>query len=398
MTKEQFKKYTKKTAFCICCNREMPIKNFMYSYMRLDGTASQCRYCAWLRRNNGFPILDNYTKMQIQTALEFLIFEESTYINDLAKKLDMKIDNTIRLVQKLKVGNKKCLVKSNCAYCGKEIENHMSVYLQTKNLYCDLECYWAHKPETVGHGEDNVCYKRIKTHCTNCNKEIFVIPYDYNKTNEFGDNHNFCSHECYSEFRSKYYIGKKSTGYNRIITEEQREKMKLTIIRNGRNAKRFDSKIQLSVNSMLDKNNISYEREYIIKYYAIDNYLTDSNLMIEVMGDYWHTSPLKYNENKYPISELQQKQLVHDKQKHTQLKNICNSEILYLWEYDIEHRPELCESLILNYIKSDGTLPNYHSFNWSIENNVLFLNKNIITPYQDMKTDEYRHLIKKKVG
>ena len=27
-----------------------------------------------------------------------------------------------------------------------------------------------------------------------------------------------------------------------------------------------------------------------------------------------------------------------------------------------------------------------------------YLNKDLIIPYQDMKTDEYRHLIKKKVG
>ena len=116
------------------------------------------------------------------------------------------------------------------------------------------------------------------------------------------------------------------------------------------------------------------------------------------MGDYWHTSPLRYNKDKYLISKLQQRGLQHDKQKHTYIRNHLNIEILYLWEYDIDNNPVMCEELIKLYIKRNGILPNYHSFNWKYSNDVLHLNKKTIIPYQDMKTDEYRNLIKKKVG
>ena len=58
----------------------------------------------------------------------------------------------------------------------------------------------------------------------------------------------------------------------------------------------------------------------------------------------------------------------------------------------------MCEALILEYIRKNGILKNYHSFNWNYENKTLSLNEDLIIPYQDMKTDEYRHLIKKKVG
>lgn len=398
MTKEKFKKYNKENTFCDSCKRLLSTKYFSYKNIRDDGTANRCKFCDWIKRNNGIPKIDRYDENIIKTVLEFLIFEKSIYINDLADELNMKLEEVIKLVQSLKVGNRLCLVKSNCDYCGKEIENTMSVYMNNKHLYCNYECYWKHKPETVGHGENNVCYKRIKTQCTNCKKEIDVIPYDYNKTNEFGDHHNFCSQDCYWEYRSNYYVGEKSATFNRIITDEQREKMKSIIIKNCRSSKRFDSKIQLIINGVLDKHNIKYEREYIIKYYAIDNYLNESELMIEVMGDYWHTSPLKYNENKYMINEMQEKGLRHDKQKHTYIKTHNNVEILYLWEYDIEHNLDMCEALILKYISSNGKLENYHSFNWHYENGLLSLNKEIIVPYQDMKIDEYRHLIKKKVG
>ncbi len=33
------------------------------------------------------------------------------------------------------------------------------------------------------------------------------------------------------------------------------------------------------------------------KYYAVDNYLDKYNLIIEVMGDFWHCHPLKYTKD-----------------------------------------------------------------------------------------------------
>ena len=58
----------------------------------------------------------------------------------------------------------------------------------------------------------------------------------------------------------------------------------------------------------------------------------------------------------------------------------------------------MCEALILKYINTNGKLENYHSFNWNYNNQILSLNEELIIPYQDMKTDKYKHLIKKKVG
>ena len=397
MTKEQFEKYTNKIVYCRICGRNLPVSNFSYNTIRLDNTG-KCRCCEWIKRHGGVPSIKGYTEYQIRATLDFLLFNKSVYVNDLAKELDIDLQQTIILIQKINIGNKRCIVKSRCAYCGKEIETQMCIYMKNKNLYCNLECYWKHKPEVEGHGKDNWQYNRIKTKCTYCGKEIEVIPYDYNHKNSYGDNHNFCSQECYWKYRRIYYVGDKSANAHTEYTPERLEKMRQIAIKNSRSSKRFDSKIQLTINSLLDKHSISYEREYVIKYYAIDNFLIDSKLMIEVMGDYWHTSPIKYNEDKYMINEMQQNGLKHDKQKHSYIKNHHNIEILYLWEYDIEYNLDLCEALILQYINCNGVLENYHSFNWNYENNILSLNQNIITPYQDMKVSEYRHLIKKKVG
>ena len=50
---------------------------------------------------------------------------------------------------------------------------------------------------------------------------------------------------------------------------------------------------------------------------------------------------------------------------------------------DIHHNIELCELLIKEYIKSNGNLKNYHSFNYIINDGEIVLNDEIIIPFQD---------------
>lgn len=38
--------------------------------------------------------------------------------------------------------------------------------------------------------------------------------------------------------------------------------------------------------------NIKYINEKTFKYYSVDNYLVDYNLIIEIMGDYFHANPI----------------------------------------------------------------------------------------------------------
>ena len=264
----------------------------------------------------------------------------------------MSMDEAIKLVNSINVGNKKYMMKTNCEYCGKEIEKFVSVYLKNKHTFCSHDCYWNYKKEVEPKGSEHPSYNRIVTNCTNCGKEIKITPFDYNKTNQYGDNHNFCSQQCYWDYRRKYYIGDKSSRIGSTVSEEQLEKMMVGLAKWCKDDKRLNSNIQLKVNSILDKNNIKYEREYLVKYYSVDNYLTDLNLMIEVMGDYWHGSPLKYNAQTTNLNKTQQKDIQYDKQKHTYVKRYREIEILYLWEKDIDEHIELCEKLILEYIKN----------------------------------------------
>ena len=69
-----------------------------------------------------------------------------------------------------------------------------------------------------------------------------------------------------------------------------------------------------------------------------------------------------------------------------------------MWESDINKSPDLCDKLIRFYINNNGIIPNYHSFNWELINDELCLKDKFTIPYQDMSVNNYRNLIKKKVG
>ncbi len=289
-------------------------------------------------------------------------------LNDLAVKHGLKLEEIISIVKKYRPGNKRLTINTKCENCGKDMNIVLSVYEARKNTFCSTDCYYEHKRKNAKRGKDNSQYKRIKTKCTNCEKEIEIIPYDYNTKNSFGDRHNFCSQECYWAFRGKYYIKEKNGNYKRQLSENEKERLRNNLIKGLNRSNRLDTKIQLKINDILNKNHISYEREHIVGYYSVYNYLINFNLFIVVMGDYGHASPLKYGDQKYPLNGIQYRTIRHDKQKHTYVLNHLNTEILYIWERDIEKEPEKCEALILEYIENDGILGDYNSFNYSYNN------------------------------
>lgn len=128
------------------------------------------------------------------------------------------------------------------------------------------------------------------------------------------------------------------------------------------------SKPQQMINDLLDEMGIKYISEYDCKYYLIDHYLTDYNLMIEVQGDFWHCSPLL--SSKSNTSGIKNN-LIKDKRKHSYIKNNYGIEILYLWENDVYNNLDLCKTLITEYIKNNGVMKDYHSFNYVLHDDEL---------------------------
>ena len=247
-----------------------------------------------------------------------------------------------------------------CEICG----NLMHVSKKSTQRFCSIECQKIWQTQQVG--VLNVRFTQEKVKCDYCGTEFFVKKY---KT---GNNQrHFCSKEC----RQTWY----STVWSQ--SDEWKEKSRIRAVEILQNKKIGTlTKPQIVVNNLLEINNVKYVNEESFVYYSMDNYLVDHNLAIEVMGDYWHGNPLKFDK----LSDLQRKNITRDKAKRTFVKKYYNINILYLWEKDILEKPELCISLIKSYIASNGELENYHSFNYILNNNNLVLNSQLIQPYQDM--------------
>lgn len=258
-----------------------------------------------------------------------------------------------------------------CEVCKKNFE----VYKNSTQRFCSDKCQHIWQITIVG--ELNPNFKSVKILCDYCGKEYYVRNYKLNEQEHF-----FCSVQCRQNWYAEVY------SQTDEFKELHRQKI-LNQFSNG-NLQSIDSKPQIIINNILDKNHIQYKREENCTYYSIDNYLVDSGLMIEVQGDYWHSNPTIFSDK---LSQIQYDRINKDKRKHSYIKNQYGIEILYLWEHDIIYNQEICEQLIKEYIAKNGILPNYHSFNYHLCNKAVILNDIFITPYQDMHIDQYKKLL-----
>lgn len=208
--------------------------------------------------------------------------------------------------------------------------------------------------------------ERLTLNCIYCGKEIYRL-----ESHIKNNNNTFCSLQCSAKWKSENMSGENSPVFGKISalwTEEMRRnkaKQQIEYLK----ATDFSysmTKPQLITNNLLDSMNIQYTNEYDCKYYLVDNYLTESNLMIEVQGNFFHCNPTMNCKNSREI-----KIKAKDKSKHTYIKKYHSIEVLYLWEYDIENNLDVCKKLIEKYINNNGILNDYHSFNYYLENDEL---------------------------
>lgn len=260
-----------------------------------------------------------------------------------------------------------------CEICS----NKFIVPKSSKQRFCSKECQNKWQATIIGKSNLNFCQKKVK--CEYCGENFYIKQYKLDN-----GQHHFCSNIC----RQKWFANIWSQ------TDECKEKSRkimIDLLKSGK-MNNVNTKPQKIIDILLNNMNIKYEREYDITYYSVDNYLVFYNLMIEVNGDYWHGNPNKFKDS---LTKQQYRRIAKDKAKHTYIKNNFGIEVLYLWENDICKNVELCEKLIDLYIKTNGKLINYHSLNYYIDNNSnLCLRENLVIPYQDMKTEQYKYLYK----
>ena len=329
---------------CEYCGKEKEQNLYDYNKAKHHYCSCECKNAAQVKKLK--VTCDNCGKEVLQTYTQYHRGEHHFCNN----KCQMEYQHKL------------CYEDRECVIC----HSLFNVSKKSTQFLCSPECQRIWQTQQVG--ELNSRFIRKKLPCEFCGKETYVANYRLND-----GTHKFCSVKCRQDWYSQVWSQDeqwKDFSRDKILKSYEQGVFSHT-----------DTKPQRIINDLLKKLNISFVNEYNCRYYAIDNYLDGQNLMIEIMGDYWHGNPNKYDKNS--LTEVQSKRVSRDKAKHTYISNHYNIEILYLWEDDIYKRLDLCENLILLYIKKNGVLDNYHSFNYNMENGVIELNNDIITAYFD---------------
>ena len=165
-----------------------------------------------------------------------------------------------------------------CQYCGKEFNA-----LNGTHYFCTIKCknaYYKDHPE----------YYELT--CSQCGK-IFKRNKKYQSQD--GDVV-FCCQKCKGEYYADYYR-------DDVLRRLKEGKYKTTM-----------TSPHSIISEYLNEVNIHHENEYIIKPFSADIKLIDNNIIIEIMGSYWHADIRKYNKNK--LNEPQQHNIERDTRKH----------------------------------------------------------------------------------
>lgn len=133
------------------------------------------------------------------------------------------------------------------------------------------------------------------------------------------------------------------------------------IIENGTKYTRSKiSKLNIQFSNILDKLNIQYETEFKIKYFDdnknmhykfYDFHILNTNILIEVNGNYWHANPEIYNKNdifQFPRSKITAEDIWKMDKYKKYIAKVNNFIVLYFWEKEIK---ELSEDVLAKKIK-----------------------------------------------
>lgn len=345
---------------CYMCGKEFLIATEVYNKLMSGKQKTACcsQECNNKRKNTGYNISCKNCGKIFYRRLQHIKRQENHFCSTQCE---------------FEYKSKEARENRKCEICGEEF----ITFKKSNQRFCSNKCnsLW----QTTIIGEDNPNYKRISMNCSWCNKEIKVSKYKL-KINKY----HFCNIKCSRDWYANIYS---QTDEWKEISRERAVKL---LVDNENNKSKRETKPQKIINTILEELNISYQREYLVEYYAIDNYLNKSGLMIEVNGDYWHCNPIKFSTK---INKMQMKTIRSDKAKHTYILKYYRINILYLWENDIVFNKELCKKLIQKYISNNGMLKNYNSFNYELKNGEIELKQNIILSYQEQEFINYENLL-----
>jgi len=126
--------------------------------------------------------------------------------------------------------------------------------------------------------------------------------------------------------------------------QKQREKRLLHIQNNSGPFK--DTKPELKMKEILNELNIPFEHQFRLCRYLFDFHILNTNILIEVDGDYYHGNPEKYSNLNETQQKVKQKDIIKDKVAKTN-----NFILLRFWESNILNNKENVKNCIIETLK-----------------------------------------------
>jgi G:T-mismatch repair DNA endonuclease (very short patch repair protein) len=247
----------------------------------------------------------------------------------------IKFNENIHIITRCKNCNEnyiKLKRKSNQQFCARKCFYEYKKNSSTIMVACEI-CHEKFDKKTYSKSGSNLCSKECKhrwqgktfkngesKECLICNEE-FYVPKRRLKTAIT------CSKKCRYKWLSEVYPK----------TERGQELLKIKGITTIEKCKLKETKPEIAVREWLIANNIRFEfQKTMYDKFIVDFYLIDSDLVLEVYGDYWHGNSIVFGDNKkYLLSERQIKQINKDKSRKAYLKK-CGHNFQIIWEYDIK--------------------------------------------------------------
>ena len=95
-------------------------------------------------------------------------------------------------------------------------------------------------------------------------------------------------------------------------------------------------------------------KKYFHKY---DIRIKDTNLLVEINGDFWHANPSKYNENDVlkfsSTNHIKAKDVWKKDEKNKKYAEKNSYKVIYIWESDIEGKQEIeIKKYLLNLLNN----------------------------------------------
>ena len=126
------------------------------------------------------------------------------------------------------------------------------------------------------------------------------------------------------------------------LTDEQKNKL---FNYNG------TSNLESIISEALNTLSISYTTQFLLSGKLFDFKISNTNILIEVNGDYWHCNPEKYNINEvvnFPGGKRNVLDVWNKDSNKKKLAEIKGYKVIYIWENEIKKNKKNLNELIIN--------------------------------------------------